>query len=85
MSAHASFNDLVRRVAGHHADVAQPAPHVAPQPGDIGIGRGGSAAVPRRRTTTHEIVNARLRAGFRLVRSAQLRGGVTVDLDSPWP
>jgi hypothetical protein len=79
-----TMNDLLRRAAGHRVDVAQPEPHVTPQPGDIGIGRGGSAAVSRRRATTNEVVNARLRAGFRLVRSAQLRDGVSVDLDAPW-
>jgi hypothetical protein len=83
MSEHASFNDLVRRAAGHRVDVAAPEPDVPLKLGSIGIGRGGAAAV-RARATSNEDVNRRLRAGFRLVRSAQLRDGVSVDLDDPW-
>jgi hypothetical protein len=77
-----SMNDLLREAAGRHVDVAQP--YVAPKIGDIGIGRGGSTAPRSKPARSNEVVNARLRAGFRVVRSAALRDGLSIDLDDPW-
>jgi hypothetical protein len=80
-----TMNDLLRRAAGRDVDVAQlDEPQVAPKVGDIGIGRGGTAAVRVKPASTNEVVNARLRAGFRVVRSAALRDGLSIDLDDPW-
>jgi hypothetical protein len=79
-----TMNDLIRAAARRPVDVAQPEPHVAPKVGDVGIGRGGSAAPRSKPVRSNEVVNARLRAGFRVVRSAALRDGLSVDLDNPW-
>jgi hypothetical protein len=92
MTEHAAFNRAIRAAAGHPGDdrweQASPSESwsrgVALKPGDIGVGRGGSAAPHRRRATANEVVNARLRAGFRVVRSAALRDGLSIDLDDPW-
>jgi hypothetical protein len=74
MSEHASFNDLVRRAAGHHVDVAPSSElPTARKIGDAGIGRGAAAA-PRRRRSRSDEINAAIRDAAGIVRER-----VTVD------
>jgi hypothetical protein len=76
-----SMNDVIRAAAGRSVPALEPE---QPPAGDI-IGRGvpGPAAFPRR-PITNAVVNERIRAGARIVRSVQLRDGLAIDLDDPW-
>jgi hypothetical protein len=79
-----SMNALIRRAAGYDGTVLEPARQQ--REGLIGVGLGGSSA-PARRVTTNEQINARIRAGARLVRSVSVPGGVrldSVDVDNLW-
>ena len=76
-----AFNDAIRRAAGYGSAPPPPAPE---RPiGHLSIGRGGTGT-PHPRPTSNEEVNRRLRAGFRVVRDVQLRGGLAINLDDPW-
>ena len=72
MTAHAGFNDAVRRAAGH-GSVHGHEPDAPVQVGDIGIGRGAGSA-PTRAPSRAEQINASLRDAFGIVRER-----ITVD------
>jgi hypothetical protein len=75
------LNMLVRRAAGR----AEPFEHrAAPPIGDLGVGSGGACGPPRKQADSSTEISNRIRAGARLMRSVQLRGGLAIDLDDPW-
>jgi hypothetical protein len=76
------IGDALRRAAGRV--VLDTTEQIETPIGDIGIGRGGAAAGRPRRATTNALINERIRKGARIVRSVQLRDGLSVDLDDPW-
>jgi len=78
MSGHAAFNDAIRRAAGRGVVASPVEPDPPPKPGNIGIGRGGAAAGRPRRASANALVNERIRRGARIVREAQVRGGVSI-------
>ena len=78
-----AFGDALRRATGR--PVALDETQDEPRVGDIGVGRGGSAAGrPRRAAATNALINERIRKGARIMRSVQLRDGLSIDLDNPW-
>jgi hypothetical protein len=78
-----TFNDVLRRAAGH-----LPASAVEPEKqrdGNLGGGQGGAAARRRPQTVAaNAVVNERIRKAARVVRQAALRDGIAIDLDDPW-
>jgi hypothetical protein len=75
------MNDLIRASLGR---TIEPAPELERPAGDIlGRRKPGPAAFPRK-PMTNALVNERIRAGARIVRSVQLRDGLNLDLDDPW-
>jgi hypothetical protein len=84
----AAFNDLIRQAAGR-GRAAEPELELEPKVGRIGTGVRGSggtgAGQPLRAApTNHAAVNARIRRGASIVRSATVREGLRVDLEDPF-
>src|SRR5262249_38431972 len=78
-----NFSNAIRAAAGRGPERGPAEQEPERVEGDLGIGRGGAAAASPRRTT-NALVNERIRAGARIVRSVQLRDGLALDLDDPW-
>jgi hypothetical protein len=78
-----TMNQWIRRQAGRDPTPTPELERERPV-GDI-VGRGvpGPAAFPRR-PVTNATVNERIRKGAAVVRSVELRNGLTIDLDDPW-
>jgi hypothetical protein len=71
----ATFDTLIRAAAGYGSAPPPPAPE---RPiGHLGIGRGGTGT-PQPRPTSNEEINRRIRAGIRVVRDVQIRGGIVL-------
>jgi hypothetical protein len=86
MSAHASFNDAIRRAAARGGYVPQAERDAPARVGDVGIGRGGGSA-PAPPVTSSQQINERIRASVRLARQFTIANGVRlddVDLDDLW-
>jgi hypothetical protein len=78
VTEHAGFIDAIRRAAGHRLVAGQP-DEPETKFGDLGGGRGGTAAGRPRPALSHADLNRRIREGARLARQFTIPDGVRLE------